>query len=204
MGGRFLKKLIAKTVIYTLISFILAVALLFGALTLFSPKTIGAFFDGVGATDSAVDFYEQQYKKTGSLDDLVFLVNKIGDNDSQKSEQYLYLLINRVDFKSYCDNVDSLSGRDFSSSEYYTGEYVLSLAKNFKFDLALETASDFVNENGYTINNPFRVIIWELSGVLQTGDLVKIKDKISLISPDSAEETAYLNQDKEQLTTLLG
>jgi len=98
-----LKKLIIKTSLITLAVTLCALMITFGALALFAPKTVAGIFDGVGGYSASVFFYEKQYNKSGEIDDLAVLVDKIDeDKEPLKAEKYIETLISREDFATYC------------------------------------------------------------------------------------------------------
>ncbi len=192
-------KLVLKTVAITLASVIGALALTFGALALFSPVSIAKAFDAMGGYSSAVYFYELQYNKTGSVEDLAYLTIKIDDdNDTARAEKYLAELIEHKDFSSLCQSEEQGA---VSSKEFYYGEYALALAKNDKVDKAIETANAFVVTNGYTDFNPFSVLLFEYGAYLSNADLDQIKEKIQGYSL-SGKELEKANVDISHIETL--
>ncbi len=152
-----MKKLVIKTTCITLASLIVAFAIFFGAAILFAPGWVGGIFDGVGNYSASVFFYEKQYEKSGSIDDLNTLVLKIDiKNDSALAEKYFGKMVEHQDYEEFCSSQDG--GSDISTKEYYFGCYVLALAYNCKLNDAIQEAKDFVG-NTYTENNPFRVLV---------------------------------------------
>lgn len=190
-----MKKLVIKTICITLASLIGAFALAFGAVALFAPKWLGGFFDGVGNYSATVFFYQKQYEKTEDINDLYTLVSKINiDADAEMAENYYFELISHKDFDNLCAKID-LENRAVLAKDYYFGIYCLSLAKNDKLDNALSFAKTYVDENGYTANNPFRILVMEYTANASNEEIQKIKTALGLIQDDSQ----YLVVDKNYI-----
>ena len=190
-----MKKLVIKTICITLASLIGVFALAFGAVVLFAPKRLGGLFDGVGNYSATVFFYEKQYEKTNDINDLYVLVSKIDiEKDASNAEKYYFQLISHEDFDSLCSKIDK-DNRSIKAKDYYYGNYCLALCENGKLDGALSFAKAYVDENGYTANNPFRVIVIEYSADAQSDEVQKIKQALDLIEDDSN----YLTTDKNYI-----
>jgi len=175
-----LKKLIIKTSLITLAVTLCALMITFGALALFAPKTVAGIFDGVGGYSASVFFYEKQYNKSGEIDDLAVLVDKIDeDKEPLKAEKYIETLISREDFATYCEEQDK-SKPAIKTKEYYYGNYVLVLIENGRFDKALEVCNEQAHGSGkYTKDNPYRVIISEVAGELSLDNLKTLRNKLN-------------------------
>lgn len=119
-----LKNLIVKTIVITLASIVSLLAITFGALTVFTPKTLGGIFDGVGSYSAAVFFYDLQYEKTGDIEDLAVLVDQTyGQEDTANAKKYLSIMLKHKDFESYGSKVigQNFDGSDFTLKDYYLG-----------------------------------------------------------------------------------
>jgi tetratricopeptide (TPR) repeat protein len=174
-----LKKLVLKTTIITLAAIIGAFMITFGVLIMATPKTVAGIFDDIGGYSASVFFYEKQYDKTGSIEDLAVLVDKLDmEEEPLKVEGYLETLLSREDFKEYCEKKDA-NKPTLTTKEYYYGNYVIVLIQNGRFDKAVEVADKFVDEEKYTKNNPFRVILSELSENLTDENLNVLKSKLN-------------------------
>ena len=196
-----MKKLVIKTTLITLASLIGAMAIAFGATAICAPGFTAGVFDGVGDYSAAVFFYERQYAKTGDVDDLVVLVDKIDyDYDLIREQKYLNLLLAHVDFEDYCEQ--NASG--FSAKEYYYGNYALVLAKNNSFSVALGVSTIYVNGSGYTKYNPFRVLATDYAAI-SSAQLNEILDKLTELSTKITDQTQlqYLNDDISNITNQL-
>lgn len=145
-----MKKLVIKTASITLASIILFVGVLFGALAIFTPKTLGKFFDGMGGEDTAIFFYEKQYNKKQRNEDLFVLVDKLNAyDDEEKTYKYSKILIENVEFSSLSD------------AEFYYGKFAVSAVECGKIEDGLKKSVQFIKDNGYTTHNPLRTIIFD-------------------------------------------
>lgn len=179
------------------------VVVAFGVTSLIAPKFLANIFDGVGGYSASIFFYEKQYEKTEDIYDLVLLVDKIEkEKDSVLAEEYLYKLINHEQFNEYCNLSD---GKGFlNTKEYYSGLYALSLCKNRTIEEAMNFASEFVAINGYTIDNPFRVLISEYIGSGADQTLTIIKEKIQeKLSSFSGEQLIFATNDIKEIQDIL-
>jgi hypothetical protein len=200
-----LKKLVLKTVAITLASIVLAFAVAFGAACIFAPKFLAKCFDGVGAYSASVFFYEKQYKKSGVIEDLALLVDNVdGEKDAEKAEKYLKLLVTDEWFESFCTLQDGGEATLISTSEYYLGRYAVALVENGKGDEALEFCYSYVRDNGYTKNNPYRILVSD------TGDdkefLATVKASLSKCLhelPLTFESAERLVNDMNQIVLIL-
>ncbi len=197
-----MKKLVIKTVAITLSAIIGACLILFGALALFAPASIAGFFDKVGIYKSSIHFYERQYGKSDSIDDLTVLILKIdGERDSEREEKYIKILIERPDFEDYCQLKDDTTNDNVSTREFYYGEYAVALVRNGKFSSAHAIASEFVEEYGYTAYNPFSIMLAETDELLTNENLLAIKDEISRYL--SGENANRVQADLDQIENLI-
>jgi hypothetical protein len=125
-------RLVLKTTIITLAAIIGAFMITFGVLIMATPKTVAGIFDDIGGYSASVFFYEKQYDKTGSIEDLAVLVDKLDmEEEPLKVEGYLETLLSREDFKEYCEKKDA-NKPTLTTKEYYYGNYVI-VFKNLGF-----------------------------------------------------------------------
>ena len=97
-----MKNLVIKTVVITLAAIVSLMAITFGALTVFTPKTLGGVFDGAGNYSAAVFFYDLQYEKTGNIEDLAVLIDEsYGFGDKENAKKYVALMLKHKDFETY-------------------------------------------------------------------------------------------------------
>ncbi len=192
-----MKKLVIKTTLITLASLIGSLIIAFSAVAIFAPGFTAGIFDGVGNYSATVFFYEKQFSKTGDIDDLAVLVEKIDlDRDSARAEQYLSLMVAHADFDKFCAST-SQSGQN-SQAEFYYGNYAYALAINGKFSDALNVADGFVSQFSYTQNNPYAILIYGLDDITNE-QLQTILDRLILLT-----QTDEVKQDIEFINQLLG
>ncbi|MBQ8426449.1 MAG: hypothetical protein IJX16_01670 [Clostridia bacterium] len=174
-------KLVLKTVAITLVAVLGACLIAFGSLALFAPASVANFFDGLGFYKPAIHYYEKQYGKSESIEDLAVLILKLDDDkDSIKTEEYTKILIEHPDYATYCQMKDGVNqGSTVTANEFYISKYAVALVRNDKFITAIDTAKDFVDDYGYTAYNPFSVIISELGLTLDIDKLEEIEERIS-------------------------
>ncbi len=159
-----MKKLVIKTSLITLACIVGASIIAFFSLWLFSPKSLGKVFDGVGSYSVSVYFYEQSYNKSKDIVDLALLVDKLDENtDNERLETYLEKMVTADSFDEYCLSQDSGQTGLISTKEYYTGIYAITLINNDKLDTAIDFMTGLVKKDGYTENNAFRTVISEFS-----------------------------------------
>ena len=190
-------KLVIKTIAITLASLIGALAVTFGAMALFAPKALGDLFDGAGNYSATVFFYEKAYEKSGDINDLINLADKIDiTNDLENANDCYKELVKHKDFDSYCASKGENAQRE---KDYYIGNYALVLAKLNKFGEGLEIALDSA-KTSYGAFNPIRILIYEYL----TADMTEnISATISAV--ESIEISSnYIDIDKEYLQNLLG
>lgn len=195
-----MKKLVIKTITITLASLIGALALAFGALVLFAPGYLGGVFDGAGNYSASVFFYEKQYERTGDINDLNTLVLKLDiDSDGERAEKYYSEIINHADFNGFCEN-NTTDGNAISEKEYYYGNYALCLAKNGKFDNALDFATQSVSEE-YTAFSPMRVLIYDFLTVEMRIELILTETALNGLTPVNG--AGFLDIDKDYIASLI-
>jgi hypothetical protein len=171
----------------TLSALLGACLITFGSLALFAPASLGNFFGGLGMYNSSIHFYEVQYGKSQSIEDLAVLVLKLDEkNDSKKVETYLEKMISLDNFEEYCEKLDKKGNSSLSSSKVFQGKYAVSLVRNNKFDKAVDFAHDFAvrhgggtDIDGYVKGNPFSAIIAEVGEELTDEQLSKLETAIS-------------------------
>ena len=170
-----------KTVTITLAAVLGVCMIIFGTLAMVAPAKVADFFDKLGWYNTSVHYYEKQYGKSDSIEDLAVLILKIDDeSDSAKEKKYLETLLNHTDYKSYCTLKDSESeNAEVKTNEYYSGAYAIALVRVGKFNDAISFAYDFVSKNTYTAYNPFSALIAELGESLSLEQLEKLKNKVS-------------------------
>lgn len=193
-----MKNLIIKTTAITIASVVSLLAIVFGTLCVFSPKTVAKGFDLIGSKNASVFFYQKQYDKTKAIDDLIVLVDIAYSNEQDESlEKSLSQLISHSEFDNYCNQKDQSENADsiskFSTKEYYLGFYVKTLIKNNKFNKALSVANDYVSENGYSQYNPYSIIVSDCMEDLSSEQKAALKKSISDCKCQDQDQENYKN-----------
>ena len=202
-----MKKLILKTVAFTLSGVILLMALLYGIFALFSPITLANVYDSVGNYSLSVHYYECAYNKSNSIENVYILCERVDENsDAERAEKYLTIFVESDEFSSFCAQKDLVESQDFMKSEdFYYGKYVLSIFNNDKeslgFTNALIKCEERVKAVGYKNYSPFSILI--MAGELSDSQLNSVEQKITEILPLlSANEQNFANQDIETIQFL--
>ena len=200
-------KVVLKTIAITLASVVLAIGLFFGSFALFSPITLANFFDGMGCYSLSITFYESNFNKTQKVSDLATLVVKIDqEKDSERAEKYLKILVEFDKFEEFCASEDKYSQSQMAAKDYYLGEYVYALLKNGKFLDAFNLSFDYIDDNGYTENNPCRVMVVNAEKLLTDDQIYTLKKEIydCRLSLTDQNDLARANSDAEWLSLLIG
>ena len=123
MEGEFnAQKLVTRTVIWTLVAVFGVLVLTFFVLFAFSPATLGNLFDNMGNYSAKIYFYERQYNKTSSIEDLYTLVINLDyDKDYNKTFNYANTLVGKEGFTDFCAEEDKKLNT--SNVEITTAEY---------------------------------------------------------------------------------
>ena len=155
-----MKNLVIKTALKTLLAFILVAGILFGVFVLFIPKPLANFFDSLGWKSASVTFYERQYNRTESDEDLYTLCFKVDAvEDSKRAYTYLSKFYSDKDFYTYCKSVDGKEKVEYSTEDYMEGKLVLSAYLSKGIDVAMQKAILCVTDyNGYSEYSPFRAL----------------------------------------------
>ncbi len=152
-----MKKLITKTALVTLCSILLLLSLLYGVFAIFFPKPLANAFWDMGSYHSAVVFYEKQYNKTQSLDDLHTLCVKLdAHKDSERVVEYASKFVGHEKFSTTCEGKDIEGG--VSSEDIIEGKFVCAYYLETKdIYTTVERAKSFV-KNKYSEYNPFYML----------------------------------------------
>ncbi len=196
-----MSKLVGKTIAITLAVIAGLLAVTFGAFALFSPKVLGNLFGDMGAYSASIYFYESQYSKTESLDDLALLIDKIDfESDMEKAKDYLQKMVLNQGFNEYCNSVDS-SNSLIPVKDYYNGLYAEALFVSGQEDSAIAFCASAV-ASVYGEFNPFRALISIEN--LTDEQLGKIKQAIeNQLANLSAEELDLATNDIADIDSLI-
>ncbi len=199
-------KIVLKSALFTLAGIVLCLGILFGMLAWLSPISLAKFFDGMGMYSASVTFYESNFNKTKELGDLSTLIVKIDvEKDSERAEKYLEILVESEHFENYCIVNDGVSQSNISSKDFYLGEYVYALILNGKFETALSLSFEYVGENGYTQNNPARIMVIHAKDLLTEQQVYTLKQKIyeCRISLSDPNHVSLANLDADALSQII-
>lgn len=202
-----MKKLILKTIAFTLSGVIVAMALTYGILALFSPLTLANMFDSVGNKSVSVHYLEKAYNKNNSTENLYLLCLNVDEiSDSDRAEKYLTIFVEKSDFSSFCAQKDLTDSQGFMGNEdFFYGKYVLSIFNNNKDNLGLTNAITKcvlrVETAGYKNYNPFCILI--TAGGLNNQQLDQVDLAIANIYEAlSEQEKEYATQDRQTITSM--
>ena len=199
-----MKKIVLKSALITLLCVAVLFALVYAALAIFSPVTLARFYGSTGAYSMSVKYYEKQYSKTNSTDDLYALCVKVDDfNDSARAEKYLTLFIDgdSAAFRSYCAGKDG-SSAGITTREFCFGKLTCATYTEKGCADAVDCAKVLVGTD-YTKYNPFNTLIH--SGIsFSAGELSLIKAQIEAIAENlTPEQQAFATRDVQYIDSLL-
>lgn len=198
-----MKKLVIKTVVIVLAVIVCALAITFGVLCSTNPKAIAKGFESLGNYSASKYFYEMQYDRTESVNDLLVLIdNAYGENDKMGLQNYLGELISHKNFNKFCNDKNAiLPQNSMKTEEYYSSFYATILFENGKFDNALRFCSSYVNTMGYTAFNPFSEIINSKLNVFTAEQKTQIKTVLIgyLDTISVATQISLINNDINKL-----
>ena len=185
-------KLIGKTVAITLAAIVGLFAVVFGLVTLIKPVAIADMLYNAGLNDAALSFYEMQYNKTGSAEDLGALVTRFdAEKGGVKETEYAYALIFCDDFDSYVSSREKDFGGKEKTYEFFFDKYLLSLS--------------VTGVTEYGVNNPVRRILDEKGDVITDKNLKLMQAFLTgLKEKEENAENDVLAEDLERINSLLG
>ncbi len=193
-----MKKLVIKTASITLAVIIGIIALTFGTLCLFAPKSVAKLFDGAGGYSASVFFYEKQYNKTKNQDDLYVLVLKLDEQeDALKTRQYLTEFLKIDGIKEYCKNLDTI-GNKMTTYEYLSGKCACAIYLDTGIGDTIRFLEQSVKD-GYGDYNAYSIVISEFSSVLTKEELNALKQSIQ----DQNVNNDYTKRDINLINQLL-
>lgn len=204
-----MKKLVIKTVVIVLSIIVGVLAITFGILCSTNPKAIAKGFENLGNYSASKYFYEMQYDKTESIDDLLVLIdNAYGHNDKTSLQSYLGELISHNKFKKFCASKNAtILSSDMQTEEYYSAFYATVLFENGKVDSAISFCRSYVDVMGYTKFNPFTELIKSKLIVLSPEQKNQIKtalnDYLISIENDLGTEQKYQQINKTAQISLI-
>lgn len=191
-----MKKVIIKTALITVCGVFAFIAILYGALALFSPKALIKFWDGVGAENFAKRYSERQYEKTEEISDLYDLILRLDTStEAEKTVNQIEKILKNENLDAFCAELD-VEGK-ITTKQYLSVKYVYALIELDEFQKALDFSVDFVNENGYTKYNPLRTMFNDL--FIKLDQEYKEKTAVAVVSArqnlTDAEQIQLINKD---------
>ena len=191
-----MRKLIVKTAVITFAAVIAFCAVLYGCLAAFTPKTLADGWASAGNYGIAVKYYEKQYQKTESENDLAALCVKVDEvNDAKRAEKYLAAFTASDGFETYCLNEGENLGYAISAREFYFGKYAVAAYYADGIDAAITVAKKAVF-SAYTENNAFYIMLIEIK-TLSHEDGVKISAAINTIKSELTDPKEIDSADRD-------
>ena len=203
-----MKKLIVKTACITLAAVIGLSLMVYGFIALFSPVTLAKAYDKLGMYNKSVKYYEIQYNKSLSKNDLLVLCLKCDQySDGQRTQKYLDILISNSSYVDICNKIDEQEQEvDVTTEEVLDGKFVCAVYKSRGLSTALAKAKQCVtNSTGYTTNNPFFMLYADEQLNLTKQQLAQNKSELDgfyLDLPTAIERTRARN-DLANLTQII-
>lgn len=177
-----MNKLIVKTVIITVVAFVGALALTFGALSIFCPVVLSDFFGSLGGNRAQAYFMEKEYQKSGEFDDLVKLVELLDeDKNPTDTAEYCELLLNANSsaFNDYAKKDGAVRyGSEKGAKEYFYTKYAVSELNTGDIENALFWAKKNLLASGSESLAPYEIFISKGASLGKT-KLTQIKDNMN-------------------------
>lgn len=195
-----MKKLVIKTVAITIAAIVFLTTAVYFLMAFVSPKVLADSWKAVGNYTFSVKYYEKQYQKSKSLEDLASLcANLDAKNDSARSLKYFVEFTGNEGFSDYCKREDEKAQGGFKSSayEYYYGRYTISAYYVNGIDSAVSISKKAFSSN-YTEYNSFYVLLLEVE-TLSSGEGQKISSEVTAIKSrlSDAKQREYAQRDIE-------
>lgn len=178
-----MRKLIVKTVAFSLGVLIALVSLFYLVLMTASPSTLGDFHFRTGSEKLAIKYSEKAYEKSNDIGDLAVLVERsIVFKEHASVKKYGFELINA---KGYGEFVQT---KGVGYNYYMVGSIAKSIyilgEKNTAIDLAFNSTAD------YTELNPIRVLI---STMLEAEDKTALSIVVTKLEARESKNQLCLN-----------
>jgi hypothetical protein len=147
-----MRKLIAKTIAFSLVILLVAVSAFYLILAVATPKTLGNFYFSTGSENLAIKYSERAYDKSGDISDLATLVERSASfKNHSLVKKYGLILLSDGDFEEFAD-------ANGSGYKYYiAGSVVQSLYALNEKQASIDVA--FNSTANYSQVNPVRVLI---------------------------------------------
>ena len=198
-----MKRLIIKTAAITVAAIIVITTAAYFLIAIFSPKTLATGWKAVGNYEFSLKYYEKQYQKTETLEDLAELCGALdAKNDSGRTEKYLAIFTAKEDFSKYCEKEDEKGGFKMTAYEYYYGRYTVAAFYKNGIKAAVDIAKSAFG-NKYTENNSFYILLIEVE-TLGSSEGKAISSAVSSIKTrlSDAKQKEYAARDIELADSL--
>ncbi|MBO7214915.1 MAG: hypothetical protein J6V66_05410 [Clostridia bacterium] len=164
-----MKKLIAKTIAFSVGVLVVGVCIFYLIMANFSPSTLSDFYFRMGNDKLTLKYSEKAYEKSEDISDLATLVERsIVFDNATLTKEYGLKLINSSDYSTYASEQDS------GYKYYVAGSICEALYLLGENQTAIDTAFD--NTATYSKVNPIRVLI---SLAVQNGDSTTLTSILS-------------------------
>lgn len=187
-----MKKLVIKTVAFTLALMLAVIGLFYLALAGLKPSVLGDFYFRLNNQSLTIKYSEKAYEKSRSLDDLSTLTERaIVFGDDTLIQKHAVILINDKGYKAFIKTKNS------SYHYFIVSGLCLSLYETNKKGEAVSTALSHTYE--YTKSNPVRYLI---------AKCVELGDKPTLIDlrqglENRSDKNQLVNQDISSIDELI-
>ena len=194
--------MILKTAAITFAAIILAGALLFGGLWLFSPATLAKISEDLGKDSAAAAFYARQYDKSGDYKDLHKVCVVIDEHsNSAIAEKYLEKFVTDERYDEYLSSPEIVKAEGTRAVVYYAGKYVVAAFLNNGAERAAELAAN-LSVKSYSLYDAFSSLLSDAKLAFTRADLEIIKAKILSLNVSEADEE-YKNADIKKANDLI-
>ena len=181
-----MKKTVIKTALITLFSVLFSFVIVYISISFISPKTLGRAYKDLGNYGLTVKYFEKQYNKTKSCEDLYELIVVLDENkDYLLAKKYSSAMTERTDYINFCSVKDAEIINGISTNEFVYSKYVIASSYE-SVDDSIEIAYGFCIDYGYTTYNPFRVLFSNVD--LSDSEKQTVVEKLNQIKAQLSSE----------------
>lgn len=197
-----MKKIIIRSALITLVGLIVLGIVLYFVIGSASPKTLATFYEKVSNYEISVKYFEKQYIKTESEEDLLTLTFKLDEEkDADKTNEYIELFFKKDNYKELCEKKDRadyrLTDKYVTTKQYLEKKNVVALYNKGEFNVALEKAYVYC-EGVYNEFNPLTMFISSKYSTFSIDQKNKIKEQLEQFINQNQDllqdDIAYLGQ----------
>lgn len=193
-----MKKAVGRTILCTILIIVIALAVVYGCLAWFTPKTLGKVYDSIGWYDGYTRYYEQSYNKTQSYEDLYsdLVVRLDAKEDSFRTKNYITIFIYSPEFEEFCITEDAKNANDkISTYDFVVGKLCAAVEFYAGPWQCAEYCKQYVIENGeYGEYNPFNYVLTNYKDDIAESQKVEIKKAITSLLPLLSESEKVFAQ----------